>query len=319
MKKVRSCVVGYGHLGKWHVEKALQLSEVNELKCIVESNPKVAEEIKVKYPNVKVVTSLDEIISEIDCAIVVTPTSTHFNVVHKLLTNEKHVFCEKPICTSSEEAKQLKKLADSKNLILQVGHSERFHQIWQKLREVMMNLKPPYTVRMNRVAAFKGRATDVDVIQDLMIHDIDLMLWLFSDHPNKVDSSGAKMRTKHWDQVTAHFSTPQGSHFYLTVGRNHVKEMRDLEIYGDFGTYYIDLFNLTYHFATNNQFPDGAFVQTESYQKQDHLLEEQKYFFQSVIEKKPAIVTAQDGVNACLYIESVLKSLDTHQPVNIAL
>jgi predicted dehydrogenase len=318
MSKVKVAIIGYGHLGKWHVDKALALQDQCELIGIIELNESTRATLQNQFPHLKIVSKLKDIVDLIDAGIVVTPTSTHFSVVEQLLQAKKHVFCEKPLCSSVREALELKKLSLDQKTVLQVGHSERFHQIWETYRPIFMNLPGPYVVRINRAAAFKGRATDVDVLQDLMIHDLDLMLWLFSDKPNSVIAQGAKIRTKYWDQVSAHFTNEKGCHFYVTVGRNYTREVRDLEVYGSFGTYHVDLFSNQLDFATPEVFSDGSYVKTEKYPKRDHLLLEQTAFYHSILNQAPIVVDVQDGLNALRYIEAVTDSLNSQRSINIA-
>lgn len=308
MKKVKVAVIGYGHLGRWHAQKADQI-ENSELIAIVEPSKAGAELAKKNHPNVKIVASLSEIISEIDAAVIVTPTSTHFGIVKDLLQNDKHVFCEKPLCSTIEDAKSLEEFLGSKTL--QVGHSERCHQIWEKLIPVFKDIKGRRTIKIDRFAEFKGRATDVDVVSDLMIHDIDLMLHLFKKKPTKLRSIGHKIRTDKWDHVTSHFELEGGDEVIITSGRNHVKEVRSLEVMSDSGCHYVDLFKGEYLFATSSKFDDDTFVKSETYEKRDHLLLEQENFYSSILESKTPMVTYQDGREAVYYVSKVLESLET--------
>ncbi|RPJ74347.1 MAG: gfo/Idh/MocA family oxidoreductase, partial [Alphaproteobacteria bacterium] len=132
MNKIRVAVIGYGHLGKWHAQKAEAFPELTELKYIVEKFPAGIEAAKAAHPKVTVVDDISKIINDIDAAFVVTPTSFHFELVEYLLKNKKHVFCEKPITETTSEALKLKELLKGTDLILQVGHSERFHQAWER-------------------------------------------------------------------------------------------------------------------------------------------------------------------------------------------
>src|SRR6478735_115722 len=120
MKKVRVAVLGYGHLGKWHCQKVDAHKEVAEFVAIVEKFPAGQEAAKTNHPHAKIVSDVKDVINEIDAAFVVTPTSTHFELVKYLLENNKHVFCEKPLCSNDQEAKELTKIAQGKNLVLQV-------------------------------------------------------------------------------------------------------------------------------------------------------------------------------------------------------
>ena len=319
MKKVRVAVLGYGHLGKWHCQKVQAHPEQAEFIAIVEKFPAGQEAAKANHPGVKVVADIKDVINEIDAAFVITPTSTHFELVKYLLENNKHVFCEKPLCSNDEEAKAIQKLAEDKNVVLQVGHSERFHEAWEKLHEKFQNLKAPFTVRINRAAPFKGRATDVDVVQDLAIHDLDLVLHLFKSKPLSVEAHGFKIRTTKWDHANISLELEGGSKAYITVGRNHVREMRDLEVISSDGMIMVDLFTNKILEATSTQYTDGSFVKEESYSKRDHLLLEHKYFYDSILSGTPAIIGLKDGINAVHLVDSTLKSMDSKKPVSVHL
>lgn len=319
MKKVRVAVLGFGHLGKWHCQKVEAHKEMAEFVAIVEKFPAGQEAAKANHPNVRIVSDIKEVINDIDAAFVVTPTSTHFELVKYLLENNKHVFCEKPVCSNDEEAGKLAEIAKGKNVVLQVGHSERFHEAWDKLRERMQKLTPPFTVRINRVAPFKGRATDVDVVQDLAIHDLDLMLYLFKQKPLEVSARGQRIRTNKWDHANIYLSLEDNCDAHIVVGRNSVKEMRDLEVVSKEGMLTIDLFTNKIYDATNTTFDDGSFVKEEVYNKRDHLLLEHGHFYKSVLESKPAIIGLNDGLNAVHLVDCTLKSMETHTPVKVNL
>lgn len=315
MEKVKVAVLGYGHLGKWHTEKAFNLDEA-ELVAIVESyepNQKLAQE---KYPNVKVVSHIEDVINEIDAAIIVTPTSTHYELCQYLMKNNKHVFCEKPICPTLTEALKLEdSLPEGK--VVQVGHSERCHQIWESLRPKIHSIGTPTHIKITRVAAFKGRATDVDVVQDLMIHDLDLSKWLINEEVISVQAFGNKIRTGKWDHVTALIKFINGSSAMITSSRNHVKEIRSLEVSTDKGIHYVDLMNNEYSFATSGQFENGEYVETESYEKRDHLLMEQKEFYQAILNNKEPMVDYYDGVRAVRLVQAVTESLESGDEIKL--
>ena len=313
MKKVNVAVIGFGHLGRWHTQKAYN-NENSNLVAIVESFAPNQKKAKEEYPDVKVVSDINEVMSEIDAAVIVTPTSTHYEITKHLLENKKHVFCEKPLCSSGEEARDLNKyLTDG--LILQVGHSERCHESWEILKESIANITGPITVKLNRVAAFKGRATDVDVVQDLMIHDLDLCHYLFDKKFKSVMAVGHKIRTDKWDHVTAIIEARDNSIFEITSGRNHVKEIRSLEIMSNTGCIYVDLFaNEIYE--SHKEFNDeSGFVSFKAYEKRDHLNIEQENFYQSIINNQKPMVTYEDGVFIVELIDRVLESLDKSKKI----
>lgn len=317
MKKVRVAVLGYGHLGKWHCQKAEANKDSAEFVAIVEKFPAGQELARQNHPNVKVVSDIDEVINDIDAAVIVTPTSTHFELVSKLLKAGKHVFCEKPLCSNDEEAGKLRQIAENSKLVLQVGHSERFHQAWEMLKENFSNLKAPYTVRINRVAAFKGRATDVDVVQDLGIHDLDLVMYLFNEKPVAVTAQGYKIRTDKWDHAHLDIELTNGSRAYISIGRNGVKEIRDLEVMSASGCIYVDLFTNKVMTASSSTFEDGSFVKEFDYPKRDHLMLEHTHFYDSILNNKKAVINLNDGLNAVHLVDCALKSLATSTRVNV--
>lgn len=319
MSKVKVAVLGYGHLGKWHCQKVDACLDKADFIGIVESFPAGREAAAKAHPNVKVVSDIKEIINEIDAAFVVTPTSTHFELVKYLLENNKNVFCEKPLCSNDDEAQALARIAEGKKVVLQVGHSERFHEAWEKLRSRFQKLPTPFTVRINRSAPFKGRATDVDVVQDLAIHDLDLVLHLFKQKPLSVTAQGFKIRTNKWDHANIHLSLEDKCDVFIVVGRNSVKEMRDLEVISKEGMTTVDLFTNKIYEASSSKFEDGTFVKEEPYNKRDHLLLEHQYFYNSILKSQPAIVGLKDGLNAVHLIDCTLKAMDSHSTVSVKL
>lgn len=319
MNKVRVAVIGYGHLGKWHCQKVEAHPEVADFVAIVEKFPAGQEAAKAAHPKTKVVGDIKDVINDVDAVFVVSPTSTHFELVKYLLEQKKHVFCEKPLCSNDAEAAELKKIALGSKKVLQVGHSERFHEAWEKLKTKLHDLPTPFTVRINRVAPFKGRATDVDVVQDLAIHDLDLLLFLFKQKPLEIKAHGFKIRTPKWDHATIEVSMENDCRAIITVGRNSVKEMRDLEVISTAGMITVDLFTNKILDAVSSQFEDGTFVKEEPYGKRDHLLLEHKHFYDSILTQRPAIITFNDGLNAVHLVDSALKSMETHQRVKVTL
>lgn len=316
MNKIRVAVIGYGHLGKWHAQKAESFPELAELKYIVEKFPAGIEAAKAAHPKVTVVDDISKCINDIDAAFVVTPTSFHFEIVEYLLKNNKHVFCEKPLTETTAQSLILKELLKNKNLVLQVGHSERFHQAWERKENYKQFFSSPAHITLKRVAPFKGRATDVDVVQDLMIHDLDLLVYLFGETPISVESVGFKMRTNRYDYVSSNFKFKSGHRATITVGRNQTKEVRELEISNKSGTLLVDLMRNEIQEALGNV-SGPEFVSLDKYEKRDHLMLEHKHFYDSIINHKPAIVTLEDGLLAVKLIDKVIESVESGREVVI--
>ncbi|MDO9183573.1 MAG: Gfo/Idh/MocA family oxidoreductase [Bacteriovorax sp.] len=316
MKKIKIAIIGYGHLGKWHAEKATDFPELAELKYIVEKFPAGIEAAKAAHPGVNVVDDISKAIHDIDAAFVVTPTSFHFEIVEYLLQNNKHVFCEKPLTETTSQALKLQAILKEKDLVLQVGHSERFHQAWERKENYKQFFNSPAHITLKRVAPFKGRATDVDVVQDLMIHDLDLLVYLFGETPISVESVGFKMRTNRYDYVSSNFKFKSGHRATITVGRNQTKEVRELEISNKAGTLLVDLMRNEIQEALGAQ-PGPEFVSLDKYEKRDHLLLEHKHFYESITHHLKPIVSLEDGLLAVRLIDKVIESVESGKEVLI--
>lgn len=315
MNKVRVATIGYGFLGKWHAQKAAALTDLCDLVAIVEKFPANRDAARAAHPQTRVVETWQEVGAAIDAAVIVTPTSLHYAVARELLLAGKHVFCEKPLCSTSAEARELAELATARGLVLQVGHSERCHQAWEQL--ALRDLAGPVHLRIDRYAPFKGRATDVDVVQDLMIHDIDLMLYLFGRRVLSVSAQGFKIRTAHWDHVVATFELADGMRATITSGRNSTSEVRALEVTHASGAYRVDLFQNKIQRAPPTEVSPGVFTSEASYEKRDHLLLEQRAFYRSIGAGEKVFVTGAEGVTAIVCLEAVLTALAENRPVSL--
>ncbi|MCP4912303.1 MAG: Gfo/Idh/MocA family oxidoreductase [Oligoflexia bacterium] len=310
-KLLRVGLVGHGHLGKWHGQK-IHAHEMTNFTCIVEPNEKAWADIKKSYPEINLVRTVSESLELCDAYIVSSPTIFHHEITKELLSNGKHVFCEKPLTSTYDQAKEVNSLAKEKNLVLQVGHSERCHEAWEKLDLISKFTSNPSIVNLTRVAPFKGRATDVDVVQDLLIHDIDLLLYLFKTNPMAVTATGEKIRTKHWDYVEAVFEFEGNLKATIIVGRNNIEEVRSLEVINAQGMARVDLMNRVVKVADK----DSNEVETVlEYEGRDHLAIEQDHFYHSILKNKEVFVDGDAGVKAVFYVNKVLESLEKKERV----
>lgn len=312
-EQIKTALVGYGHLGKWHAQKIAALDEA-ELTYIVELNPENVSKAKQAHPNCKVVSSLEEIIDHVDSVVIVTPTSTHFALIQIALNHHKHVFCEKPVVSNMEQASKIQEI---NNRVFQVGHSERCHQAWEILQPEISSIQGKMSLEINRYAPFKGRATDVDVVQDLMIHDIDLMLFLLKRSVLSVQAYGHKNRTDKWDSVTALFTLEEGSFAKITSGRNHVHEVRSFELMHNDGCLFVDLMRNEIKKTLDKPDRNASYVSAQPYEKRDHLLIEHEKFFNSIKHNQSAFVTLEDGKKALFLVDQVISSLDSGKTVEL--
>lgn len=309
---VKVVLFGYGHLGRWHADKAMALKE-SELVAVVDPSLETPQKFKTHNINVPHFTDLQSVDWDFDAAIVATPTSLHFELCKELLLLGKHVFCEKPMTSTFDQALELEALAKDKGVIFQVGHSERFHAIWEEVKKKEAYFKGKPIFHLERQAPFKGRATDVDVVQDLMIHDLDILLFLLGEMPQSIRAFGKKMRTDKWDYAEAHLEYSSGVTAVIKVGRNYVEEVRKFEVINDSGCLQVDLFQkkLFEASATASGKDSDSFVIEKSYDARDHLLEEQKAFYRAIKGEGNVPVTIEDGRSAVFLVEKVLMAIES--------
>ncbi len=313
LKKINVALVGFGYLGKWHYEKLLKFLNLNVV--VVENGPSSQKKIKEQYPNQRVVSELDEILSQIDAALVVTPTKTHYELVKKLLLAKKDVFCEKPLTISFKQSKELHELSLQQEVILQVGHSERFHSVWEKINSSSDKLLIDNCQMCSffRHGIFKDRAFDVDVVQDLMIHDLDLITFLLNDWPVKLQAFGSKICSTFFDHVEVIMTLESKKIVHLSAGRNFSLEKRSAYFTGIDGCLEVDLIKHQYIVSHPSSSPGpSSFVQ-----KNDHLMIEQEHFFKSIAEKKKVIVDSYQGMRINYLIDQVNQSLMEKKEISL--
>ena len=223
---LRVAVIGAGHLGKWHTEKYAASADC-ELVAVVDSNPDTANEIAQKH-GATAFTDYREVIPMVDAISLVVPTSLHYKIAREFLEAGIHCLIEKPITESVEEAQQLIDIATDKELVLQVGHIERFNSV---MIGVEQNLQRPQFIESTRLAPFTPRATDVSVILDLMIHDIDLILDLIDSPIRKISASGICVLSDNIDIANARLEFENQSVANVTASRISRKRERKMRIF----------------------------------------------------------------------------------------
>ncbi len=218
---LKAGVLGAGHLGKIHL-KLLKQSEEYELIGFYDANKKNAEKITSEF-GYKMFDDLDELIAAVDMIDVVTPTLSHFDVAKKVISAGKHLFIEKPITNTFEEAEELIRLAKEHGVKGQVGHVERFNPAFQAVADRIEN---PMFIEAHRLAEFNPRGTDVPVVLDLMIHDIDAVLSVVKSEVKKINASGVSVISDTPDIANARIEFENGCVANLTASRISMKNMR---------------------------------------------------------------------------------------------
>jgi len=214
-------VLGAGHLGKIHIKLNKEIEDL-ELVGFYDPNPQVASEAAQKL-GVKKFDSMDELLGEIDAVDIVTPTLSHYDCASKALKLSKHVFIEKPITNTIEEAKSLMSLASEANVKVQVGHAERFNPAFTAAKDHIDN---PMFIETHRLAQFNPRGTDVSVVLDLMIHDLDIVLSVVKSNIKRISASGVAIVSEEPDIANARLEFDNGCVANLTASRFSLKNMR---------------------------------------------------------------------------------------------
>ncbi len=214
-------VLGVGHLGKIHLRCIKEIEDYN-LVGFYDTDENVLIEVE-KETGVKGFRDIDELIDAVDVVDIVTPTVSHFACASSALKKHKHVFIEKPIVTTPEEARSLIELASDKNVKVQVGHVERFNPAFMAVKDELNN---PMFIECHRLALFNPRGTDVPVVLDLMIHDIDIILNAVGSPVTKVNASGVNVVSDTPDIANARLEFENGAVANLTSSRISLKNMR---------------------------------------------------------------------------------------------
>lgn len=223
---VKVGVVGVGHLGKWHAQKYFQL-ENSELVGVYDKNFERAEEI-AKLNNCKAYNTYEELLAEVDAIDISTTTTFHYELAKQAMEKGKHVLVEKPITSELWQAKELCELAKNNNLIFQVGHIERFNPV---VLEVQNKINNPVFVESHRLAPFTPRGTEVPVVLDLMIHDIDLILAFIDSEIKSISASGASIFTNSTDIANARLEFENGAVANVTASRASLKLERKIRFF----------------------------------------------------------------------------------------
>jgi predicted dehydrogenase len=226
MKKVRIGILGTGHLGKLHTKMLSQIPSCNFV-GIYDSNGEQAKIAANEY-RVKAFPKIDELLNSVDAVSIAATTSAHYELAKKCFEKNIHVFVEKPITATIEQAEELVKISEDKNLKLQVGHIERFNPALLSLEKYIME---PMFIQTDRLAQFNPRGTDVAVVLDLMIHDIDIILSLVKDEVKNIEASGVAVVSDTIDIANARIQFKKGAVANVTASRISQKKMRKMRIF----------------------------------------------------------------------------------------
>jgi predicted dehydrogenase len=303
MDKVRVGIIGVGYLGMQHA-RILSYLEEAELKGVADINFRKAVEIGNRH-GVQYYQNYENMLDEIDAAIVATPTSEHFSISMKLLKEGKSVLVEKPITDSIEQGEELVAMADKNGLILQTGHLERFNPAVEAIENM---IKEPKFIEVQRLGSFSARSLDIDVVLDLMIHDLDIILALIKNEVKAIKSSGIHVLSEKIDIANARLEFESGCIATLTASRVHQGKVRKLRIFEPTSYYSIDYIDQEVKvFPLNGSQTD---IKTLKIEKEEPLKKELKNFFKCIRDKKMSKVSGGEGLRALKLAYRVLEDIE---------
>jgi hypothetical protein len=308
MEKVKTAVVGVGSLGKHHL-KWLNNIEISELIGFYDSDLVKQKQFAEEYPTLRVFQTLEELAGEVEAVTIVVPTVYHFKVASQLIGQGLHCLIEKPVTSLLDDAWKLQDMADKAGVKVAVGHIERFNPAVQAVLE--LGLQPAF-IEAHRLAAFDPRGTDVAVVHDLMIHDIDLVLTFIKSKVIDIQASAVAVVSDQADIANARLTFENGAVANLTASRISLHQMRKLRIFQQSGYFSLDLAQKQadlYHLvkpgeeAQGFRVPIGKSDRELVYSKktdtgEDMLQMELTTFLKAIIEDKPVAVTLAQATEA---------------------
>ena len=304
-KLIRGAVVGVGYLGRFHAQK-IKASVYSELVGVFDFYEPQAEKISVEL-GVRKFNSLNEMVSEVDFVTIAASTQAHYEIAEFFLKNKIPVLVEKPIASSAELGFKLCDLAEKNNVIFSVGHIERFNPAYDYLR---LNNKKIKYLELNRLAPFRIRGSDVSVLHDLMIHDLDLVNFIFRQKIKSFIACGNKLIRPTIDDVSVLITLESGTQIHIQnsrltpqISRNYRAVMDDRVIVMNTATLEAEIL-----FQDENA-EDLHRIEKLVLNKVDALGLEIEHFIQAVHGNKPVAITGREAAEALKIIEDIIQSL----------
>jgi len=307
MKTVNIAVVGAGHLGTYHSEKLFKIEQAH-LVAICDPDLAKAKALADKY-SCRAISDYQTIVDQVDAVLIAAPTPLHFEIAHFFLENKKHVLLEKPITETVEQCEQLCTLAEKVSVHLQVGHVERFNPA---LISAKKQLRKPLFIECHRLAPFKPRSTDVDVILDLMIHDIDVVMSLVDSPVVSVSAVGTPVITPYVDIANARLEFESKAVANITASRVSQTATRKFRVFQETQYLSIDFgsgeLNLTTKVGDNwDNFEENMPLEFESWEleKGDALYAQDASFIQCILNNQTPIVSGRQALVAMKVAEQI--------------
>jgi len=298
MAAIKTAVVGVGYLGKFHAQKYATLSS-SDLIAVCDNNIGTATTIANEL-NIRAVDSLASLLPDIDALSIVVPTQLHYDIAKQCLIAGKHVLLEKPMTTTMQQARELITLADEHQCVLQIGHLEQFNPAILALEDT---LQQPLFIESHRIAPFNPRGADVNVILDLMIHDIDIILDIVNSDVTSIDAKGVAVLSKDIDIANVRLQFENGCVANVTASRAGMKSERKMRVFQHDTYVSIDFQNKKvgiHRKGDGEQFPGVANIESKEleFEQGDALNSEIESFLDCITNNKKPKVDGRSGARA---------------------
>lgn len=316
MEKVNISLIGVGRMGQFHLNVINQINSIN-LTGIYDTDKKHLNEISSKY-NLNSFGSLEEATDECDAVIIASPTKFHFEIAKKSVQKGKHVLVEKPMTENYIQAQELEKIVKEKNIIFQVGHVERFNGAVQELHHIIEN---PYLIEARRLAPFTPRITDVGVVFDIMIHDLDIVTSLVKKPLIRFSANGKKIKTKNEDIASALLEFEGNTIATISASRVTQEKIRTLAISTEEAYFILDYAtqDITIHRQAASQskiktsiginYTQESIIERVFIHRDNPLKLEDEHFANCILGKDKKLVSIEDDVRTIKLTESILNKI----------
>lgn len=313
-------VLGAGHLGKIHI-KCIKMIPEYDLVGFFDADSNIRQQVQEEY-GVTAFESVEQLIEAVEVVDIVTPTTTHFDLAMQVISRGRHAFIEKPVTQTVEQARELISMQHEYGARVQIGHVERFNPAYLAVEQ--FELKPMF-IEGHRLATFNPRGTDVSVVLDLMIHDLDLILKLVGSEVEKIHAKGVSVVSNSHDICNARLQFKNGCVANITASRISLKQMRKLRLFQGDAYVTIDMLEKKAQIITLDENDPGHdmamlldtpkgqrwITMNEPIAEPNNAIQSELFeFYQSIVSKKPIKVSLEEGYTALSLAHKIIEACE---------
>lgn len=305
MKKCRAAVVGVGYLGKFHAQKLKAHPEV-DLVGVTDSYHAQAQTVAGELQT-DIFEKPEQLIGKVDYVHIAAATQAHYELAKLFLSQQVPVLVEKPIASTIKQAQELCEIAEKNNVVFSVGHIERFNPAFIFLKSKSDKIR---YLEINRLAPFRVRGSDVSVLHDLTIHDIDLVNWIFGSEINSFEIAGKKLIKNTYDDVSIRIFLKNGTQVSINNSRICPQIVRNYRAVTDSETIFVNTANLEMEMLKPADKDPFYTLEKTAFEKVDALALEADHFLKAVKGEKPPAITGREALKALMDVEKFIQKLD---------